>query len=103
MINGIVAFSAVACFSILTVISAPARTQGEEPLYGRQLMSEEEALNYGQKMRAAATDGERQQIRAEYQRKMRERARSKGILLPDEAPVRGRGMGPGKATVPGKE
>jgi hypothetical protein len=105
MISGSIAFSAITCLCILTASFGPASAQGEERIYGRQLMSEEEARIYGQKMRAAATDGERQQIRADYQRRMRERAESRGILLPEEAPVRGvgRGMASGKAAGPGKE
>jgi hypothetical protein len=96
-----VAFSAIALsFCILSSGSTPATAQTEQPIYGRQLMTEQEALKYRQEMRAATSDEERQRIRAEHHEEMQERAKSKGIVLPDEAPVRGmaRGMGPGQGT-----
>ena len=90
-------------FCILIAASGVATAQTQEPVYGRQLMTQEEMRKYQEKMRSATSDQERQQIRVEHHEQMRERARSKGIVLPDEAP---RG-GPGawvraRAWVPGQ-
>ena len=85
-----VAFSVIALsFCILTASSPLATAQTEQPIYGRQLMTEQEALEYRQKMRAATSDEERQQIRAEHHEEMQERAKSKGVVLPDEVSARG--------------
>ena len=88
---------------ILVAASGLATAQTQEPVYGRQLMTQEEMRKYQDKMRSATSDAERQQIRAEHHEEMRERAKSKGIVLPDEAPARGMGPGghePGLAWVP---
>jgi hypothetical protein len=99
-------------FCMLTTGSTLATAQTEQPIYGRQLMTEQEALKYRQEMRAATSDEERQRIRAEHHEEMQERAKSKGILLPDEAPVRGmgpgqgppgQGMGSGRGVNPGSD
>jgi thermostable 8-oxoguanine DNA glycosylase len=99
-----VAFSVTALsFCILTAGSTLATAQTEQPIYGRQLMTEQEALEYRQKMRAVTSDEERQRIRAEHHEEMQERAKSKGVVLPDEVSARGmrRGMGPGQGGGPG--
>ena len=90
---------------ILVAASGLATAQTQEPVYGRQLMTQEEMRKYQDKMRSATSDAQRQQIRAEHHEEMRERAKSKGIVLPDEAPARGMGpgggMGPGHGMGPG--
>lgn len=72
------------------------KEQAKERVYGWQLMTEEERSEYRAKMRAAKTKEEREAIRAEHHEKMKERAKEKGVTLPDEPPARGGGMmGPG--------
>lgn len=73
----------------------------QDQIYGSQLMTEQERNEYRNRMRAAKTEQEREQIRAEHHERMKVRAREKGVTLPDEPPVRGRGMGPGKGMRPG--
>lgn len=72
--------------------------QADEPIYGRQMMTQEEMTAYRDKMRAATTQEERERLRDEHHATMVERARERGIALPDAPPARGqaaRGMGPG--------
>jgi uncharacterized membrane protein YgcG len=67
----------------------------EEQIYGSQLMTQQERNEYQAKMRAAKTAEERERIRNEHHKEMRERARARGVTLPDEPPSRRGGMGPG--------
>jgi hypothetical protein len=69
-------------------------TQGN--VYGWQLMSRQERAEYRARMRSLRTAQERERFRLEHHERMQERARARGITLPDEPPARGgRGMGPG--------
>lgn len=80
----------------------PANTRAEtvrdRDIYGYQLMTPEERTEYRGRMRAAQSAEERQRIRAEHHAQMQERAKERGIALPDmpSGPAgRGGGMGPG--------
>jgi 1,2-phenylacetyl-CoA epoxidase catalytic subunit len=66
---------------------------------GRQLMTQEEWREHQQKMKSMSRS-EKEKYRAEWHEKMRERAREKGITLP-ETPRPGRGAGPGNGRGPG--
>lgn len=89
--------------------SAPAGEPGkaqlarQEPIYGSQLMTREERIEHRNKMRSLRTAEEREQYRLEHHAKMQERAREKGVTLPDPPSGRGmrRGMGPGGGMGPG--
>jgi len=70
-------------------------TQGQEQIYGSQLMTQQERMEHSNKMRAAKTAEEREKIRKEHHALMKERAKEKGITLPDEPPVGGMGAGGG--------
>ncbi|MBZ0160665.1 MAG: hypothetical protein K8G79_11105 [bacterium] len=72
-----------------------AQTQKQEQVYGSQLMTPQERAEYRAKMRAAKTAEEREGIRKEHHKLMQERAKARGVTLPDEPPARGGGMGPG--------
>jgi hypothetical protein len=65
----------------------------QEWIYGSQLMSAEERAAHREKMRAAKTAEERDQICNGHHEQMKERAKAKGVTLPDVRP--GRGCGPG--------
>lgn len=80
---------------------AQQKTQAQERIYGSQLMTQQERNAYRQKMRAAKTQEEREQIRLEHHKEMQQRAKEKGVTLPDEPPARGGGMGPGSGMGPG--
>ena len=71
-----------------------AAEQGEQ-IYGSQLMTQQERIEYRSKLRAAKTVEERRRIRKEHHERMKERAKERGMTLPDEPPERGSGMGPG--------
>lgn len=90
---------------------ARQQTASGEQVYGSQLMTQQERLEHRNKLRAAKTAEEREQIRAEHHTRMQERAKEKGVTLPDEPPVAGArkgmgtgprdGMGPGSGMSPG--
>ena len=72
------------------------------PIYGSQLMTPEERAEHRAKMRAAKTREEREKIRAEHHQAMQERAKERGVTLPDSPPMhQRRGMGPGMGPGPG--
>jgi len=65
-----------------------AKAQGknlEAPIYGQHMMTIEERARFTERMQAATTDAEREQIRAEHREFIRSRARELGV---DEVPVR---------------
>lgn len=75
-------------------MKAKTTAPAEEPIYGRQMMTPEEQNDYRMRMRACKTDPERQKLRTEHHKEMQERARERGLTLPDMPPAGG-GMGPG--------
>lgn len=66
-------------------------------IYGSQLMSQKERNEYRQRLQSAKTLKERERIRHEHHERMQERAKARGLKLPDEPPAHGMGggMGPG--------
>ncbi len=80
---------------VLATDQAPAQTEKQEQVFGRQLMTQQERIEHRAKMRAAKTVEEREQIRKEHHESMKERAKERGITLPDEPLVGCNGMGPG--------
>ena len=75
---------------------APEKKAGTAPVYGWQLMSAEERTEYRNKMRAAKIWEEREKLHTEHHAAMQERAKEKGVTLPESPPARPRrGMGPG--------
>ncbi len=73
----------------------------DRDIYGSQLMTAEERNEYRNRMRAAKTAQEREQIRKEHHERMKMRAKEKGVTIPDEPPERGKGMGPRDGMGPG--
>jgi len=71
------------------------QAQKQDQMYGSELMTQQERVEYRSRMRAAKTAEEREQVRLEHHERMKERAKQRGVTLPDEAPARGGGMGPG--------
>jgi hypothetical protein len=90
----------------LAAAGAATRTLAQdEPIFGRELMTEQERLAYRDRMRAARSEQERERIRAEHHALMRQRAQERGLDLPEELPPIGMGtgrrMGPGGGMGPG--
>lgn len=75
-------------------------------MYGSQLMTPAERNEYRKRMLAAKSDAERQKIRDEHHAEMQQRAKARGITLPEVPPYmqgmhRGQGMGMGSGMAPG--
>lgn len=83
--------------AVQTAQAGPGAGAGGQ-IYGSQLMTQQERLQYREQMGNAKTEQERQQLRLEHHQQMQQRARQKGVTLPDEPPAdrgMGRGMGGG--------
>ncbi len=73
-----------------------AQDRNQDRVFGSQLMTRQERIEYRNRMRSAKTAEEREQIRAEHHERMMVRAKERGVTLPDDPPARGSGMmGPG--------
>ncbi len=59
----------------------------QERIYGSQLMTEQERTEYLKKISTATDAEERGKIRQEHHALMDERARTQGVVLPDEPPA----------------
>lgn len=81
---------------IVAAGSTPA-IAAEEPIFGSQLMTQQERNEHRLQMRSAKTAEEREAVRARHHEQMLERARQQGVTLPETPPPQGagRGMGPG--------
>jgi hypothetical protein len=92
MIKRFVIYTILACAIGLTANQAMA---ADDPVYGYQLMTQQERMDYREQMRSMKTEEERAAFRLEHHRLMQERAKEKGVTLPDEPMPAGKGMGPG--------
>ena len=66
------------------------QAQDQERIYGSQLMTQKERSAYRARMRAAKTVEEREKIRNEHHALMQQRAKERGVTLPDMPPAGGR-------------
>ncbi len=80
---------------------APVQAQPQQNIYGSQLMTVQERNEHQQQMRSLKTQQERDQFRSEHHTKMLERAKERGVTLPDAPPARGKGAGPRAGNAPG--
>ena len=71
------------------------QTRDRDQIYGYQMMTPAERAEYRARMRSLNTVQERERYRLEHHREMQERARERGMTLPDQPMPRGGGMGPG--------
>lgn len=79
----------------------PEASQAQQPIYGSQLMTPAERMEYRNRMRSLNTQEEREALRLEHHQRMQERAKERGLQLPDMPPSRGMGMGMGRGMGPG--
>ncbi len=93
-LNSAVALLVLGLFSSAT----PA---ADEPIYGSQLMTRQERIEHRNTLRQLKTQEERNAYRLEHHQKMQERAKARGVQLPDSPPQQGKGMGPGPGPGPG--
>lgn len=77
--------AAIASSLCLTPLLASASNQASE-MYGSQLMTKQERMEFRGKMRAAKSMEERQAIRKAHHEEMKMRAEEKGITLPEPMP-----------------
>ena len=106
--------SAVLLLAGLVVGERPAAAQEaglEEQIFGSQIMTYGERMEYRNRLRAAETEEERQRIRSEHHERMLQRARERHMDLPEAVPAEpGRGLrrddppgkGIGRETPPGR-
>lgn len=86
---------------VLVAEQAQAQTQAHEQVYGSELMTQQERTEYQARMRAAKSDQEREQLRKAHHVQMQERAKQRGVPLPDEPPAQGKGQGTRYGSSPG--
>ena len=83
----------------LGLMASSASFAVDAPVYGSQLMTNQERIEHRNKLRAAKTAEEREQVRLQHHEQMQLRAKERGVTLPDAPPAQGggqgRGMGPG--------
>jgi hypothetical protein len=84
-----------------TPAPTPSKTEAQERVYGSQLMTVQERNEYRQRMRELKTQTERMQFRTEHHARMQERAKERGLTLPDAPPAQGQGAGPRDGSRPG--
>ena len=90
----------------LLISAGPVFAADQDQIYGSQLMTQEERMEYRTKQLNAKSAAEREQIRQEHHAMMQERAKAQGKKLPDEPPAggamhKGGGMGSGDGMGPG--
>ncbi|ARU32895.1 hypothetical protein CAP31_07885 [Sulfuriferula sp. AH1] len=79
-----------------TQTQTQTKTQNQMTVYGSQLMTRQERNEYRTKMRSMKTQQEREAYRLEHHKQMQERAKARGVTLPDmPPPAAGKDMGPG--------
>lgn len=103
-IAGALMAGAIFALGLPTLSASAQQTQRQEQIYGSQLMTPQERREHRQRLRQARTAEERERLRAEHHTQMQDRARQRGMTLPDPPPTRppmGRGMGPGQGMGPG--
>jgi hypothetical protein len=59
------------------------RDSDGQPIYGEQLMSQQEREQYSERIRSAGTQEERARIREEHRREISTRAEKQGVSIPD--------------------
>jgi len=84
-----IALSAIA----LGLMASTASFAADAPIYGSQLMTNQERIEHRNKMQAAKTAEEREQVRLQHHEQMQLRAKEQGVTLPDTPPAQGGGQG----------
>jgi len=81
---------------VLGLMASSMSVASETPIYGSQLMTKQERIEHRNKLRAAKTVEERDQVRLQHHEQMQLRAKEKGVTLPDAPPAMGGGQGQGQ-------
>ncbi len=96
MLRKTMGLSALLAALLVASGGALAADAAQEPIFGSQLMTEQERTVHRARMWAAENDEARNAIRAEHHEQMRARAQERGVSLPEVPPARGAGMGQGR-------
>ena len=96
MLRKTMGLSALLAALLVASGGALAADAAQEPIFGSQLMTEQERTVHRARMWAAQSDEARNAIRAEHHEQMRARAQERGVSLPEVPPARGAGMGQGR-------
>ena len=72
---------------------AQENMQTQQQVTGRELMTEQERAEHHARMQAATTEAERQQIRSKQHELMKQRAKERGLSIPDEPPAKSQRTG----------
>lgn len=67
--------------------------QTQQQVTGKELMTAQERAEHHARMQAATTQEERQQIRRKQHELMKERAKERGLSIPDEPPAKSQRTG----------
>ena len=90
-----IALAGLLTLPLTTTAADPAPKAAEQQIYGSQLMTQQERLEHRARLQAAKTAEEREQIRKEHHERMQQRAKEKGLRLPEQPAMPAGGMGPG--------
>jgi len=88
-------------FSAALIFSLPLQSSNaEDNVYGWEMMTEQERTQHSETMRNFNTNEERERYRLEHHKRMQERAKERGLSMPDMPQNRmrggsGTGMGSG--------
>lgn len=95
----------VAVCMLGVAIGAMSSATIAQEIYGSQLMTFQERAEYRERLRNTQSAEERERIRREHHTRMQERARARGVKIPETAPPQGmrRGIGSGDGTGMGPE
>ncbi len=80
---------------LVVLLLSPVTWSQDRQVYGWELMTEQERIEHRNKMRSFKTEKEREQYRKEHHKLMQQRAKERGVSLPDTPQPRGKGMGQG--------
>ena len=93
-ISFFLALAVVMTFSTNFALADDQEQLRGQNIYGSSLMTKAERAEHRATIRSLKTREERERYRMEHHKRMQERAKEKGISLPEMPMPRGKGMGP---------
>ncbi len=79
--------------SAITLLAPSLTVYAKDQVYGWELMTEQERAEHRTKMQSMKTMEERDRYMMEHHKKMQERAKQRGVSLPDHPHPQNKGMG----------
>jgi UDP-glucose 6-dehydrogenase len=92
----LMAGAAIGAYTPPAMAAEKTQARAQEQVYGYELMTEQERAEHRARIRSLKTEQEREQFRLEHHKKMQERAKERGVTLPEEPLPRGKGVGGGQ-------